>query len=100
MAELNIDARAIFSRQPSPNYSRQQEIEQWVVNTVKLKMVNRFQRFLEKEGRVNLRKLFLAPVFTICELENRVNSYAPEMKTLFYKVMFETITQAEKKLVS
>lgn len=76
------------------------EIEEWVVNSVKLKMINKLERLLERKGKDNLRQLFLVPVFTVCEMEERVAANAPEIKTLFYKVLSEVISQAEKKILN
>lgn len=75
------------------------EIESWVVNSVKVKMIAKMDSLLEVEGKVNVRKLFLVPVTNILELSKRVQEMAPELKTFFYKELSTTIGEAEKRLV-
>ncbi|MBI4990699.1 hypothetical protein HZB96_01240 [Candidatus Gottesmanbacteria bacterium] len=79
--------------------SIKKDVESWVVNSLKVKMIKKLDNLLEVEGRVNARKLFLVPVFTIAELSKRVNESAPEIKTFFYKELITTIDEAESKLV-
>ncbi|MBI5451933.1 hypothetical protein HY945_00555 [Candidatus Gottesmanbacteria bacterium] len=79
--------------------SIRKDVESWVVNSLKVKMIKKLDNLLEVEGRVNARKLFLVPVFTIAELSKRVNESAPEIKTFFYKELITTIDEAESKLV-
>lgn len=74
------------------------EIETWIVNSVKVKMIKKMDNLLETEGKVNARKLFLVPIFNIEELAKRVQEQAPELKTLFYKELTVTISEAEQKL--
>lgn len=74
------------------------DVESWVVNTLKLKMIRKFEEILELEGKSNLRKLLIVPVFTLKELTERIESNAPELKTLFFKELFVTLDEAEKKL--
>ncbi len=78
--------------------SLQREIESWVVNSLKVKMIKKLDNLLETEGKVNARKLFLAPVFTVTELIKRVEQQAPEMKTFFFRELIRTISEAEKKI--
>lgn len=81
---------------PNPvSFWDNKDLETWVVNSVKVKMVTKMDNYLEREGRINLRKLFLVPIFSISELEKRVKETAPEMKTVFYKELSETIAGIE-----
>lgn len=73
------------------------DIEIWIVNTIKVRMVTKLEKYLEFQGRENLRKLFLVPVFSLGELIKRVEERGPEIKTLFYKELDEVITQAESR---
>ena len=74
-----------------------QEVEAYVVNSVKVNLIKKCDALLEKEGRLNLRKLFLVPVFTISELTRRIEETAPEMKTFFYKELIAMVKETEKK---
>lgn len=74
------------------------EIESWVINSVKVKMIKKMDTLLETEGKVNVRKLFLVPVANILELSKRVQEMAPELKTFFYKELSSTISEAEKRV--
>lgn len=80
------------------NPSKQKEIESWIVNSVKVKMIRKLDNILEEEGRANARKLFLVPVFSISEIVKIVKTTAPEMTTFFYKELIATVDEAEKKL--
>lgn len=93
MAISNISANF-----PSLPPSLQKELEAWVVNSVKVKMIKKLDNLLETEGKVNARKLFLTPVFTILELVKKVENDAPEIKTYFFKQLSETLNEAEKRL--
>lgn len=75
------------------------DLESWVVNSLKVKMIKKLDGLLENDGRDNVRKLFLVPVFTISELKKRVEETAPEIKTFFYRELFETVEEAGKKIV-
>ena len=46
-----------------PPHSRK-ELESWIVNSVKINLIKKFEQILEIEGKSNLRKLLLVPVFT------------------------------------
>jgi uncharacterized protein YicC (UPF0701 family) len=94
MAISNISANF-----PSLPPSLQKELEAWVVNSVKVKMIKKLDNLLETEGKVNARKLFLTPVFTILELVKKVENDAPEIKTYFFKQLSETLNEAEKRLI-
>ena len=72
----------ILSVLPSPI---DREVEVWVVNSVKVAMIKRLDLLLEGEGRLNARKLFLTPEFTISGLKKRVEEQAQEIKTLFFR---------------
>ena len=72
-----------------------QEMEAFVVNSVKIKLIKKLDSLLEKEGRVNARELFLVPIFTIKDMAQRVETFAPEMKTLFFKELMETVSSSQ-----
>lgn len=72
------------------------ELETWIVNSVKVKMIKKMDDLLETQGKVNARKLFLVPIFNIEEMAKRVQSQAPEIKTMFYKELSTVIGEAEK----
>jgi len=74
----------------------QKEAEAWVVNSIKARMIIKLDGLLEKEGRDNIRKLFLVPIFSISELSKRVETQAPEIKTLFYRELMETVARVKK----
>ncbi len=74
------------------------EVETWVVNSVKVKMITKMDSLLETEGKMNVRKLFLVPIFNIEEMAKRVQEQAPELKTLFYKELLVTLSEAEQRL--
>lgn len=76
-----------------------EEVETWVVNSVKVKMIKKMDTLLETEGKVNARKLFLVPIFKIEELSKRVESQAPELKTMFYKELIDIVAEAQKRLL-
>lgn len=80
------------------NPTQVKDIESWIVNSVKVKMIRKLDNILEPEGRINARKLFLSPVFSISEIVKRVETTAPEMTTFFYKELISTVDEAEKKL--
>ncbi len=61
------------------------DLEAWVVNTLKVRMIAKLDSLLEAEGRINARKLFLVPIFTISEMSKRIEKEAPEMKTYFFR---------------
>lgn len=75
-----------------------QDVESWIVNSVKLKLIKKFEELMEAEGKTNLRQLFLVPIFTISELSNRVKENAPELLTVFYKELFVAMDEAGSKL--
>lgn len=74
------------------------DIESWIVNTVKLKLIKNFEAILETPGRSNLRQLFLVPIFTINELTERVKDNAPELLTVYFKTLFSALDEAGHKL--
>lgn len=74
-----------------------QEVETWVVNSVKVKMIKKMDSLLETEGKINARKLFLVPIFDIPSMTKRVEEQAPELKTLFYKELVATLQEFERK---
>lgn len=75
------------------------EVETWIVNSVKVKMIKKMDNLLETEGKVNARKLFLVPIFNIEEMAKRVQEQAPEMKTMFYKELSRIMGEAEKRIL-
>ncbi len=91
-----LQADSILSRL-NPRIAR--EVETWIVNSVKVKMIKKMDILLETEGKVNARKLFLVPIFDIPQMAKRVQEQAPELKTLFYKELMVTIHEAEKRLI-
>ncbi|OGF99760.1 hypothetical protein A2Y99_01770 [Candidatus Gottesmanbacteria bacterium RBG_13_37_7] len=74
------------------------DLEAFIINTVKVKMIKKMDNLLEKEGCLNARKLFLIPVFTIEEIIKRVDTTAPEMRTLFYRELIEIVEDVERKI--
>lgn len=96
MPNMTKQFDSILSRL-NPQISR--EVETWIVNSVKVKMIERMDKLLETDGKVNARKLFLVPVFNISELTKRVEEQAPELKTIFYKELMATVGEAEKRLL-
>lgn len=74
------------------------EVESWIVNSVKIKLIKKFEAILEVDGKSNLRKLLLVPVFTIPELSERIKTYAPELMTMYYKELFTVIDDANQRL--
>lgn len=80
------------------NPAIQQEVETWVVNSVKVKMIKKMDTLVETEGKMNARKLFLVPIFNISDMKKRVEEQAPELKTIFYKELTEIINEANNRL--
>jgi len=78
--------------------STRKDIESWIVNTVKIKLIRKFEEILETPGKSNLRTLLLVPMFTIAELNQRVREYAPELMTVYFKELFSALDDAAKKL--
>lgn len=76
----------------------QKEVESWVVISLKVKMIKKLDNLLEREGKINARKLFLVPVFTISEMVERVEESAPEMKTFFFRELIATVDEINKRL--
>ncbi|MBI3380267.1 hypothetical protein HY029_05945 [Candidatus Gottesmanbacteria bacterium] len=92
----NIKTDSILSRL-NPQIAR--EVETWIVNSVKVKMIKKMDTLLETEGKINTRKLFLVPIFNISDMKKRVEEQAPELKTLFYKELLSTLSEAEGRLI-
>ena len=76
---------------------KRRDLESFIVNTVKIKLIKRIEEILETEGKSNLRQLLLVPVFSISELSQRIASNAPELSTLFYKELFAAFDEAGSK---
>ena len=74
------------------------DIESWIVNTVKIKLIRKFEEILETPGKSNLRQLLIVPIFTISELTSRVASNAPELLTVYYKELFAALDEAGGKI--
>lgn len=75
------------------------EVETWVVNSVKVKMIKKMDTLVDTEGKMNARRLFLVPIFNIVDMKKRVEEQAPELKTLFYKELLTTLSEAEGRLI-
>lgn len=71
-------------------------VEEWVVNSVKVKMIRKLDVFVDTTGKINSRKLFLVPLFTIVQLCQRVDETGPELRTLFYKELSDAVLEAKK----
>ncbi|MBI2616548.1 hypothetical protein HYW55_00240 [Candidatus Gottesmanbacteria bacterium] len=82
-----------FSQLPA---SQKIAIEEWVVNSVKVKMIRKLDTLVDTTGQVNSRKLFLVPLFSIRDLMKRVDEIAPELRTFFYKELSLTISEAHR----
>jgi hypothetical protein len=95
----NMTSDYLLSKLDKVTPSQKMNIEAWVVNSVKLNMIVKMDKMLERQGRENLRKLFLVPIFSISEIEKRVKEHAPELKTIFYKELSKTITHIENIVV-
>ena len=87
--QLNLDILTPAARK---------DIESWVVNTVKIKLIRKFEEILEIDGKSNLRKLFLVPVFSIVELTDRIKNNAPELLTVYYKELFASLDDVSDRL--
>lgn len=90
-----LNATSILERL-NPAISR--EVEEWVINSVKVKMIKKMDNLLETEGKVNVRKLFLVPIFDIPQMTKRVEDQAPELKTLYFKELLSMLSEAEHRL--
>lgn len=75
---------------------RRLAVEEWVVNSVKVKMIRKLDVLVDTAGKINSRKLFLVPLFTIDQLCNRVDGVAPELRTLFYKELSGVVLEAKR----
>ena len=73
-------------------------MEEWVVNSVKIKLIRKFEGILEMEGKSNMRKLFLAPIFRISEMTARIKQLAPELLTVYFKELMTALDDAGKRL--
>ena len=78
---------------------RKREIEEWIVNSLKIKIIRKLEYLLEGQGKKNLSQLFLAPVFSVEEMTQRVQTFAPEMKTFYFKELIGVYDEAEKRFV-
>lgn len=87
----------ILSSLPSPI---DREVEVWVVNSVKVAMIRKLDKLLDSEGKLNARKLFLTPEFSISGLKKRVDEQAPEISTLFFRELVSACEAVEKRLLS
>lgn len=74
------------------------EVESWVVNSVKIKMIKKLDNILDTDGKSNARKLFLTPIFSVSEMMDKVSEEAPEIKTYFFRELALTIEEAEQRL--
>lgn len=74
------------------------DLEAWVVNSVKVKMLEKYSRHFEADGVKNLRELFLTPIFEINGLVKRVSETGGELKTVFYRELINTLDEIERKI--
>jgi len=77
--------------------SAKRDMESYVVNSLKVKIIKNLDNILEFEGKRNLRRLFLSPVFTVNELTKRVKDIAPEMMTYYFRELILIFDEAESK---
>ena len=77
---------------------KRRDIESLIVNTVKVKLIGKFEEILETPGKSNLRELLIVPIFSIEELTQRVKSNAPELLTVYYKELFAVIDEVGAKI--
>lgn len=76
---------------------RNGDVEAWVVNTLKIRMIVQLDDLLVGDGKKNARTLLLVPVFTIAALVARVREYAPEMQVFLFRELGKTIEEAHKR---
>lgn len=74
------------------------DVESWIINTVKIKLIRKFEAILETPGKSNLRQLLIVPIFTIGEMTGRIREFAPELLTVYYKELFAAMDAAGEKL--
>lgn len=75
------------------------EIESWIVNNLKVKILRKFESYFDQEGVKNLKELLLVPLFTVSDLSERVKTLAPELKTLYFKELVSVFEEAEERLI-
>jgi len=95
-----IVGNTLFKQLRNVSPTDRKDLEAWVVNKVKVEMIRKLDNLLSSEGKTTTRKLFLVPIFQIKELTSRIEELAPEMKTLYYKELINTVAEAEKRLSS
>ena len=78
--------------------NHRKEVEEFVVNSVKINLIRKFENILETPGKSNLRQLFLVPLFTVSEMTDRVSKNAPQLLTVYYKELFAALDDAGTKL--
>lgn len=79
--------------------SQRSEIESWIVNNLKVKILRKFESYFDQEGVKNLKELLLVPLFTVSDLSERVKTLAPELKTLYFKELVSAFEEAEERLI-
>jgi hypothetical protein len=89
-----MDSDLVFKKSTDTN---RLELEAWVVNTVKINLLTKLESRLEGNGLNNLRKLVLVPIFEVDKMFQRIELMAPELKTIFFKELTDTLKVAEKK---
>ena len=94
-----IAGELLFQQLAHNNPSALRDLEAWVVNTVKLAMIKKLDNYLEADGRTLSRKLFLVPIFSVANFTKRIEEFAPELKTLYYKELMSAVVVAEKRLM-
>lgn len=72
--------------------------EAWVVNTTKVKLLEKYAHLMEQEGKDNLRKLLLVPLVEIKEFVQRIEESAPELRTLFYRELTDALSNLESQI--
>jgi hypothetical protein len=92
-----MEVGSLIAKLKSTNPTHGREVESWVVNTLKVRIIKNLDGKFETEGRLNLRRLFLVPIFDIRELTKKVEEEAPEMKTYYFKELFDVLASAERQ---
>ena len=88
-----VNNKSLFGQLSLSTPSLKKEVEAWVVNTLKVKMIRKLDNLLERQGKANARKLFLVSLFTVSELGKRVEEPALEIKTMFNKELVKTLEE-------
>lgn len=73
------------------------EVESFVINSVKVSLIKKCDSFLDVQGKANIRKLLLVPIFSIPDFTKRVKELAPELHTMYFHELAKIVSEAEKK---